>query len=99
MFIVHVDIRVRPEFVEDFKKACADNAQNSVKEAGIVRFDVIQQSNDPTCFVLVEAYLNDSDVEKHKQTAHYNKWRQTVEKMVVGERTKTRFNPVWSESY
>ena len=99
MFIVHVDIRVRPESVEDFKKACADNAQNSVKEAGIVRFDVIQQSDDPTRFVLVEAYLDDSGVEKHKQTAHYNKWRQTVEKMIVGERTRTRFNPVWPEKY
>jgi autoinducer 2-degrading protein len=99
MFVLYVSIQTKPEFAEEFKKACVENAQNSVKEAGNVRFDVLQQSDEPSRFVLIEAYLNDGALEKHRQTAHYNKWRQKVEKMLVGERIKTVFTPVWPEKY
>jgi autoinducer 2-degrading protein len=99
MFVVHINIKIKPEYIEEFKQLCVENAQNSVKEAGIKRFDVLQQSDDPTRFVLVEAYFDENGVAQHKQTAHYNKWQKTVENMVVGQRTKTRFVPVWPEKY
>lgn len=99
MFVVHIYVQVKPEYIEEFKKISIENARSSVKEPAIARFDVIQQSDDPTRFVLVEAYLDESGVAKHKQTTHYNKWRETAEKMIVGERTRTRFEPVWPQSY
>jgi autoinducer 2-degrading protein len=99
MFVVHVYIQVKPQFVEEFKKLCTENAQNSIKEPGIKRFDVLQQSDDPARFVLVEAYLDESGVAQHKQTAHYNKWRSEAEKIIVGERTRMRYTPIWPEKY
>ena len=99
MFVVHIYVQVKPEYIEEFKKISIENARSSVKEPAIARFDVIQQSDDPTRFILVEAYLDESGVANHKQTAHYNKWRETAEKMIVGERTRTRFEPVWPEKY
>jgi quinol monooxygenase YgiN len=99
MFVVHIYVQVKPEYIEAFKKISIENAQNSVKEPGIKRFDVLQQSDDPTRFVLVEAYTDESGVAQHKQTAHYNKWRQIAEKMIVGERTRVRYTPVWPEKY
>ena len=99
MFVVHVYMQVKPDNIEEFKQICAENAKNSVKEPGVKRFDVLQQSDDPTRFVLVESYLDETDLEKHKQTAHYNKWRQVAEKMILGERTRTRYVPIWPEKY
>ncbi len=99
MFVVHINVQVKQEYIEAFKKACVENAQNSIKEPLIRRFDVLQQSDDPTQFVLVEAYLDESGAAQHKQTAHYNKWRSEAEKMIAGERTRTRFVPLWPEKY
>ena len=99
MFVVHIYMQVKPENIEEFKQICTENAKNSAKEPGIKRFDVLQQSDDPTRFVLVEAYLNETDVEQHKKTAHYNKWRQVAGKMILGERTRTRYVPIWPEQY
>ncbi len=99
MFVVHIYIQVKPEYIEEFKQICTENAQNSVKEPGIKRFDCLQQSDYPTKFVLVEAYLDETGVAQHKQTAHYNKWRSEAERMIVGERTRTRYTPVWPEKY
>ncbi|MFA5291980.1 MAG: antibiotic biosynthesis monooxygenase [Phycisphaerae bacterium] len=99
MFVVHINIQVRPEYIEEFKQICIENAQNSVKELGIKRFDVLQQSENPTHFVLVEAYTDETGVVHHKQTAHYNKWRSEAERMILGERTRTKFTPIWPEKY
>jgi quinol monooxygenase YgiN len=99
MFVVYIYIQVKPQFVEEFKKLCTENAQNSIKEPGIKRFDVLQQSDNPTHFVLVEAYLDESGVVHHKQTIHYNKWKSEAERMLVGERTRTRYVPIWPEKY
>jgi (4S)-4-hydroxy-5-phosphonooxypentane-2,3-dione isomerase len=99
MFVVHIYMQVKPENVEEFKQICAENAKNSVKEPGVKRFDVLQQSDDPTRFVLVEAYLGETDLEQHKKTAHYDKWRQVAEKMILGERTRVRYVPIWPVKY
>jgi len=91
MFIVHVQVHVKPEFVEAFRKASLENARNSVKEGGVARFDVVQQQDDPTRFVLVEVYRTPEDPARHKETAHYQAWRDTVEKMMAEPRSSARY--------
>jgi (4S)-4-hydroxy-5-phosphonooxypentane-2,3-dione isomerase len=83
MYIVHVFVHVKPEFIAAFQETARDNAQNSVQEAGIARFDVIQQMDDPTRFVLVEVYRMVEDTHHHKETAHYARWRDAVADMMA----------------
>ncbi|HSQ85466.1 MAG TPA: antibiotic biosynthesis monooxygenase, partial [Desulfobacterales bacterium] len=75
MFIVHVFVHVKPDRIEEFKKATLENACNSVLEPGIARFDVVQHLEDPTRFILVEVYRTPEDPARHKETAHYQTWR------------------------
>lgn len=89
MFIVHVHLQVKPEFIDAFKAACLDNAAHSLQEPGVARFDVLQQADDPTRFTLVEVYRMPEDPAKHKQTAHYNRWREVVEPLLAVPRTRT----------
>ena len=95
MYIVHVHIHVKPEFIEAFKVASLENARNSLHELGIARFDVIQQIDDPTHFELIEVYRTSDDPARHKETAHYNKWRELAEPMLAGPRTRTLYNNVF----
>ena len=97
MLIVHVHARVKPEFVDAFKQATVENARNSVKEPGIARFDVIQQSDDPTRFVLVEVYRTADAPAQHKQTAHYLKWRDTVADMMAEPRGSVKYANVFPD--
>jgi len=97
MLIVHVHVKVKPERVEDFKRATVENATSSVREPGIARFDVGQQSDDPTRFVLVEIYRAADDPARHKETAHYRKWKQAVEPMMAEPRTSRKFANVFPE--
>ena len=92
MHIVHVHIRVKPEFIQAFKAISNENAQSSLQEPGIVRFDVIQQVDDPTRFELIEVYRTPQDPAKHKETSHYNKWRELAEPMLAEPRTRTIYN-------
>ncbi len=95
MLIVHVHAHVKPEHVEAFKAATAENARNSVQEPGIARFDVIQQKDDPTRFVLVEVYRTVEATERHKQTAHYLTWRDTVAPMMAEPRTRVEYTNIY----
>ena len=97
MLIVHVHVSVKPEFVDDFLKATVENARNSVKEPGIARFDVIQQQDDLTRFVLVEVYRTPEAPAQHKETAHYAKWRDTVAEMMAVPRTSVKFANIFPE--
>jgi autoinducer 2-degrading protein len=97
MNIVHVHVHVKPEFVEAFKQATIENASNSVKELGIARFDVIQQTEDPTRFILVEVYKTADAPAAHKETAHYAKWRDTVVDMMVEPRQGIKFSNIFPE--
>lgn len=99
MFIMHIYIKVKQEFIEEFKQVCTENARNSIKEPLIKRFDVLQQADDPTRFILVEAYENESGVDAHKKTAHYNKWKTEAERMIEGERTRSKYLPVFPSDY
>jgi autoinducer 2-degrading protein len=95
MFIVHVFVHVKTEFVEAFKAATIQNARNSVQEPGIARFDVIQQQDDPTRFVLVEVYRTPDDPARHKETAHYQTWRDTVVEMMAEPRSSVKYANVF----
>ena len=95
MLIVHVFAHVKPEQAEAFKAATTENARHSVEEPGIARFDVIQQADDPTRFVLVEVYRTADDAARHKETAHYLKWRDAVAGMMAEPRTSVKYSNVF----
>ncbi len=91
MLVVHVHVRVKPECVEAFKAATLENARQSIREPGVARFDVLQQGDDPTRFVLVEAYRIPQAPAAHKETAHYQVWRDAVAPMMAEPRSSVKF--------
>ncbi len=97
MLIVHVHVHVKPDQVEAFRKATIENASHSVQEPDIARFDVIQQQDDPTRFVLVEVYRTPEASAKHKETAHYAVWRDTVAAMMAEPRTSVKYSNVYPD--
>lgn len=97
MFIVHVFVHVKDDRVEEFKAASVENARNSVREPGVARFDVVQQMDDPTRFVLVEVYRSPEDPARHKETAHYRTWRDTVEPMMAEPRASVKYSNVFPD--
>lgn len=97
MLVVLVHVHVKPESVEAFKAASVANAQNSVQEPGIARFDVIQQRDDPTRFVLVEVYRDDAAPAAHKETAHYQTWRDSVAEMMAEDRYSVKYENVFPD--
>lgn len=98
MLIVHVHVHVRSECVQEFCQATIENARNSIQEPGIARFDVVQQTDNPTQFVLVEAYHDEAATKAHKETPHYAKWRDTVAQMMAETRTSVKFTNLFPES-
>ena len=97
MHIVHVFIHVKADKLEEFRKATEANAASSLQEAGIARFDFLQQTDDPTRFMLVEVYRTPDDSAKHKETLHYNRWREAVEALLVEPRTRTIYRNVYPD--
>jgi autoinducer 2-degrading protein len=97
MFIVHVFVHVKPDQVEAFKSATIENARNSIKEPGVARFDIIQKIDDSTRFVLVEIYRTPDDPGRHKETAHYQKWRDTVADMMAEPRTSIKYTNIFPD--
>jgi quinol monooxygenase YgiN len=97
MLVVHVHVQVKPECFEAFKAATLENARQSVREPGIARFDVVQQADDPTRFVLVEAYRSVEATAAHKETKHYQVWRDTVAPMMAAPRTSVKFANLFPE--
>jgi quinol monooxygenase YgiN len=94
MMIVNVFVQVKPDMIAAFKEASIENARNSIKEQGIARFDVMQQQDDPSKFLLVEAYRTVAAAAAHKETAHYAVWRDTVAPMMAIPRTSIKYTPV-----
>jgi (4S)-4-hydroxy-5-phosphonooxypentane-2,3-dione isomerase len=95
LLVVHVHVHVKPECVGAFKTATLANAQASVREPGIARFDVMQQADDPSRFVLIEAYRTPAAPAAHKETSHYATWRDTVAPMMASPRTSVKFSNVF----
>jgi (4S)-4-hydroxy-5-phosphonooxypentane-2,3-dione isomerase len=98
MLIVHVFVHVHPHRVDAFVAATLENARNSVQEPGVVRFDVIQQEDDPTRFLLIEIYRTPQDPSRHKETTHYATWRDTVETMMAEPRRSVKYHPVFPDA-
>ena len=95
MLIVHVHVHVKPEHIEAFKLATIENAGNSVKEPGIARFDVVQQADDPSRFVLLEAYRDTEATTHHKATAHYHAWAEKVADMLAEPRSRVVYANIY----
>ena len=95
MLIVHVHVHVKPEAIAAFHTATLANARASVQEPGIARFDVVQQADDPTHFVLVEVYRDAAAPAAHKETAHYAAWRDAVAPLMASPRTSVKFTNVF----
>ncbi|HXJ71930.1 MAG TPA: putative quinol monooxygenase [Candidatus Dormibacteraeota bacterium] len=91
MLIVTVFVRVQPDAIEQFRVASLENAKQSVLEPGIARFDLLQQNDDPTRFVLIEAYRDANAPAKHKETAHYARWRDAVAPLMAEPRTSIKY--------
>ena len=97
MLVVHVFVHVKSDQVEAFQQATLENARNSIQEPGIARFDIIQQQDDLTRFVLVEVYRTSDDPARHKETTHYQKWRDTVADMMAEPRTSIKYTNVFPD--
>ena len=95
MLIVHVHVHVKQEFVEAFRSASIENARNSILEPGIAGFDVIQQADDPARFVLVEVYRTAEAPARHKETSHYQAWRDAVADMMAEPRSSVKYSNVF----
>jgi quinol monooxygenase YgiN len=97
MLVVHVHVHVKTECVEAFKEASVANARESIKEPGIARFDLVQQQDDPTRFVLVEAYRTPEAPAAHKETRHYRTWRDAVAPMMAEPRSSVKYGNLFPE--
>jgi quinol monooxygenase YgiN len=97
MLVVQVRVHVKPEYIDAFRKATIANASQSVQEPGIARFDFIQQEDDPSRFVLVEVYRDAQAPAAHKETMHYQTWRDTVTVMMAEPRTSVKYHTVFPD--
>ncbi len=97
MLVVHVFVKVKTEYVEKFIHETVENARNSVKEPGIARFDVIQQTDDASRFVLVEVYRDENAPARHKETAHYSRWRDAVAEMMAEPRYSVKHSNIYPD--
>jgi len=95
MLIVHVHVHVKPEFIDAFREATVENARHSVTEPGVARFDVIQQVDDPARFILVEVYRTSEASGQHKETTHYQVWRDAVAPMMAEPRTSVKYSNIY----
>jgi (4S)-4-hydroxy-5-phosphonooxypentane-2,3-dione isomerase len=94
MLVVHVHVHVTPDDVGEFLTETRRNAEASLQEPGVRRFDVLQDEGDPAHVVLTEVYVDQTAADAHKQTAHYARWRDAVAGMMAQPRSSTRFTAV-----
>jgi quinol monooxygenase YgiN len=92
-----VHAHLKPDSVAEFKLATIENARASVREPGIARFDVVQQQDDATRFVLIEVYRTPEAAAAHKETAHYAKWRDAVATMMAEPRHSVKYSAVFPD--
>jgi quinol monooxygenase YgiN len=97
MLVVHVHVHVKAEFLDSFKQATIENARQSIQEPGIARFDVIQQADDPSRFLLIECYRTPEAPARHKETTHYAMWRDAVAPMMAEPRTSVKYSNLFPE--
>jgi autoinducer 2-degrading protein len=94
-----VHVHVKPEALEEFIRVSAENHLESVKEPGNLRFDFVQQADDPTRFLLYEAYESEETAAAHKNTPHYMRWRERVQDMMAEPRKGVKYIFIQPESF
>ena len=94
MYLFHAYVRVAAGSEAEFAEACAVNSRASLQEPGCLRFEVLQEADDPTRFVLVEAYDSEDDLSSHKTTDHYKAWAEVANRVQVEPRRKTAYVPL-----
>jgi len=94
MIVRLIDVYVKPENIEDFKSITTANRHGSIREPGVLRFDVLQTENDPAHFLLYEVYRDEQATGDHKETEHYRRWREEAEDMMARKRGSTACIPV-----
>ena len=99
MLVIHVHVHLKPEFVAAFQEASIVNARESIKEPGIARFDIVQQQDDPTRFIFVEVYRTPDAPAAHKETKHYQLWRDAVASMMAESRTSVKFMNIFPDDH
>ena len=97
MHIVHVHVRVKSDSVGPFINATLENARLSLLEPGVARFDVLQDKANPASFVFTEVYRQPEAALQHKETAHYQKWRDTVAEMMAEPRASSQFSNIFPD--
>jgi quinol monooxygenase YgiN len=97
MLILIVNIHVKADRIEAFREATVENAHNSRQEPGVAYFDVLQQADDPSRFVLYEVYRDQAATVAHKETAHYQAWLKKVDDMFAEPRTRALYTNVYPE--
>ena len=86
MIVRAIEIRVKPERAAEFIAATLENHRGSLGEPGVLRFDVLQSSEDSARFLLYEVYRDEEATQAHKQTAHYQAWKLAVEPLMAAPR-------------
>ncbi len=97
MLILVVSVHVKAESIEAFKAATLANALASMQEPGCARFDVCQQADDSSRFLLIEAYHDAAGHAAHRETPHYATWRDTVNSMMASTRTSLKYTNLHPE--
>ena len=92
MIVRAIEVQVKPERAAEFIAATLENHRNSLREPGVLRFDVLQSAEDPASFLLYEVYRDEAATQAHKQTAHYQAWKQAVDPLMAAARKGRPFN-------
>src|SRR5208283_4398364 len=98
MFVVFVHVQVQPEHIAEFIAVSCENSASTILEPGNLRFDVLQQADDPQRFILYEVYRDEDASKAHKQTAHYARWREVAEAWMAQPRRGVQYKSLFPVS-
>ena len=94
MIVRIIDVQVKPESIEEFERISVENRKGSMKEPGVLRFDVLRSDKDPQQFILYEVYRDEQATLDHKETEHYKRWREAAEPMMARRRPSISCTPI-----
>jgi len=95
MVIVQVYVKVKKECIDAFISETIKNTANSIKESGVVRFDFMQETENPQSFLLTEIYKDEKAPIDHKNTAHYLDWKKAVADMMLEPRVGVKYKEIF----
>jgi quinol monooxygenase YgiN len=98
MYIVQVYVNVKQNYVNKFIAATMENARNSILEPGVVRFDVLQEIENPHRFLISEVYTDEQAPLEHKKTYHYKKWKNIVADMMADSRYSVKYENIYPDN-